>query len=81
MFIIEEIEPKACGNSRQYSRAALDILEHINLIRAITSKGRSPIYTITNSKKERDTTLDDIFRKIFDEQALNKEQEDKDKES
>jgi hypothetical protein len=48
---IEDIEPKACGNSRQYSRAALDILERLNLIRAIKSKGRSPIYTITNSKK------------------------------
>jgi hypothetical protein len=78
---IEDIEPKACGNSRQYSRAALDVLEHLNLIRAITSSGRSPIYAITNSNKERNTTLDEIFERIFDEQALTKKQEDKDKET
>jgi hypothetical protein len=44
---VEDIEPKACGNSRQFSRAALDILEYLGLIRAIRSKGRSPIYIVT----------------------------------
>ena len=44
------MEPKACGNARQHSRAALDILEYLGLIRAISSKGISPIYTITNQE-------------------------------
>jgi len=44
---VEDIEPQACGNSRQFSRAALDILENLGLIRAIRSKGRSPIYIVT----------------------------------
>jgi len=44
---IEDDEPQACGNTRQYSRAALDILKHLGCIEEITSKGRSPIYAIT----------------------------------
>lgn len=45
---VEDIELYACGNTRQYSRAALDILEYLGLIHAVRSNGRSPIYIITN---------------------------------
>ena len=73
---IEDIEPNACGNTRQYSRAALDILEYLGLVRAIKSKGRSPIYIITEkisigiedtyvkqfNNSTRQTTLPEIFK-------------------
>ena len=72
---IEDDEPQACGNSRQYSRAALDILKELGCIIEIRSKGRSPVYAITNKiflndesfrhKVVRQVTFDEIFEIEF----------------
>jgi hypothetical protein len=45
---VEDDEPGACGNTRQYSRAALDILKELGCIIEVNSRGRSPIYAITD---------------------------------
>jgi hypothetical protein len=53
---VEDIEPKACGNQRQYSKAAFDILEYLKRIKADGSKERRiVIYRVV--KKDEQTPL------------------------
>ena len=47
---VEDLEPKACGNNPQYSRAALDIFKYAGVIQKIYPKGKFPIYTLGNKK-------------------------------
>jgi hypothetical protein len=63
---IEDDEPQACGNSRQYSSAALDILQHLNIILEVSFKGNSKVYRMVKHKTV--LTLDEIFAKVKLEQ-------------
>lgn len=64
---IEELEPKACGNTRQYAKAAFEIFEFLGLIQMISSKGRSGIYTKTGTQIPL-ITLDQIFQPLLEEE-------------
>jgi len=44
---VEEIEPMACGNNRQPSKAAFDIFKKTGLIKVISSKGNSEKYKLS----------------------------------
>ncbi len=63
---VEDIEPRACGNQRQYSKAAFDILEYLKRITAVTSKNkRIVIYKLVSKGHEIPLPL---FRQVsFDE--------------
>ncbi len=74
---IEDDEPQACGNSRQYSRAALDILKELKMIEEIKSNSKSPKYAVTDKiviegkeqpleKGIKQLTLEEAFSKILD---------------
>ena len=63
---IEDLEPKACGNNRQPSKAAFDIFVKTGLIRIVERKGHSPVYVRTGEKPSI-SNLDVIFT----EQKLN----------
>lgn len=59
---MEDIETKACGNTRQYSKIAFDILEYLKDIQAVESKGRLIKYQlIKREEKDPQLTLDEIF--------------------
>jgi hypothetical protein len=64
---VEDIEPSACGNQRQHSKAAFDILEHEGIIQAVgVFRGKSVIYRLVIKSKndERQITLDEIFENL-----------------
>lgn len=63
---IEDDEPNACGNNRQYSTAAFDIFLHEGIIQEVSSKGRSKIYCLT--EYSLNLTLPEIFRPLLKEQ-------------
>lgn len=44
---VEEIEPMACGNNRQPSKAAFDIFKKTGLIKVISYKGNSEKYKLS----------------------------------
>lgn len=60
---VEDIETKACGNTRQYSKTAFDILGYLNEIQEVESKGRMIKYRLVKDPEERSIqlTLDDVF--------------------
>lgn len=72
---VEDIEPKACGNQRQYSKAAFDILEFLKRIEAIGSKERR-IIIYREVKEAYQTPLPTVrqirFDEIFEEQSKAK---------
>jgi hypothetical protein len=65
---VEDIEPKACGNTRQYSKASFDVLEYLKKIQAVGSKGRTVKYLLLNEKRQEQKyvqlTLDNIFEEV-----------------
>lgn len=64
---IEELEPKACGNTRQIAKAAFEVLEFLGLIQMVTSKGRSGIYVKTGARAPL-LTLDEIFKDLMEKE-------------
>ena len=63
---VEDDEPDACGNNRQYSTAAFDIFLHEGKIQEVSSKGNSKLYCL--GKKNHNVTLDEIFAPLLKEQ-------------
>lgn len=57
---VEEIEPKACGNNRRPSKAALDIFKEIGLVKVVEIRGNSEIYELTGNRPSIQN-LDTIF--------------------
>ena len=58
--------------------AALDILEYLGLIRAISSKGISPIYAITNQELNiisKNYTLDHYVKQMRSSHSLKNQNE------
>lgn len=66
---IEELEPKACGNTRQVAKAAFEVLEFLDLIQMITSKGRSGVYVKTGARVPL-ITLDEIFNDLIEKEKM-----------
>ena len=63
---IEDDEPAACGNNRQYSTAAFDIFLHEGIIQEVSSKGNSKYYCL--GKEKHNVTLDELFAPLLKEQ-------------
>ena len=57
---VEDLEPKACGNNRQPSKAAFDIFKKSELIKKIDMRGNSEIYMLGIAKPQVQN-LDSIF--------------------
>jgi hypothetical protein len=64
---IEDADQEACGNERQYSSAAFDILEREKIIEEFSHKGRSKIYCLTGYRPHI-LTLDEIFTPLLKQQ-------------
>lgn len=57
---IEDLEPRACGNNRQPSKAAFDIFRKSGLIETVGRKGNSEFYKLSG-EKPKIQNLDTLF--------------------
>lgn len=68
---VEDFEPHACGNQRQYSKAAFDIFVHLKKIQEVGNNGKSIIYCLVHNEKQihlkliRQLTLDEFSNTVI----------------
>jgi hypothetical protein len=52
-FDVEKIDLEACGTSREYSRAALNIFKELGLIKTVGHKSRAEVYALTGREPDK----------------------------